>query len=263
MRLALVDSDGLLSEVAVCRQRRHAESLHPAIEAVCRESGVGPRDLSAVAVDIGPGLFTGLRVGVTTAKMLAVALDLPVLTATSLAVLARWASGVVSGAIDVLPVIDMRRGEVAWQGGLTWAPGATTATGAPAPSGAARPVSGAMAPGAIRRGTPDQLVAELTAGLAAESAAEMVPTGPLLLVGDGAQRYAESFRAASPDGSVLVASPAAAAPQARTLGELAIERLLLGSGDADVADAATLVPLYLRDADVAIGWETRTPVGSA
>jgi tRNA threonylcarbamoyladenosine biosynthesis protein TsaB len=226
MRVALVDADGPLAEVAVCRQRRHAESLHPAIETVCRESGVLLRELSAVTVDIGPGLFTGLRVGVTTAKMLAVPLGLPVVTATSLSALARWASRVVSGAFDVLPVIDMRRGEVAWQ-----------------PPGAGA--------GEISRGTPDELAVELRSARR------------LLLVGDGAVRYAETFRAASLDGSVLVAGSSAGAPQASTLGELAIERLILDSGPAELADPVLLVPLYLREADVAIGWESRTPVGSA
>lgn len=228
MRVALADRDGLLAEVAVCRGRRHAESLHPAIETVCRESGVGLGDLAAVAVDIGPGLFTGLRVGVTTTKMLAVTLGVPVLTATSLSVLARWGSDAVAGALDVLPVIDMRRGEVAWQ------------------------FSGPEEE--IRRGTPAELADEI------EKRRVPGESGLPLLVGDGAVRYSEVL------GRIRVAGSAgggATAPQAGTLAAMAVERLLYDSGPACPADPVSLVPLYLREADVAIGWESRTPVGSA
>ena len=65
------------------------------------------------AVDVGPGLFTGLRVGVGTVKALAFALELPVVTATSLEVLAHAVarSGPAGGQL-VVPVVDARRGEV-------------------------------------------------------------------------------------------------------------------------------------------------------
>ena len=75
--------------------------------------GVALADLDLLGVDVGPGLFTGLRVGVGTVKALAFALGLPVATATSLEVLAHALAG--SGAADgrlLVPVVDARRGEV-------------------------------------------------------------------------------------------------------------------------------------------------------
>src|SRR4029077_12966635 len=64
--------------------RRHAELLAPGIDSLCRQAGVRVADVSAVAVGIGPGMFTGLRVGVTTAKVLAQVLRVPVVPVASL-----------------------------------------------------------------------------------------------------------------------------------------------------------------------------------
>ena len=73
---------------------------------MCRSAGVALRDLEAVAVDIGPGLFTGLRVGISTAKAMGLALDVPLCGATSLEVLARAVarSGVPVGTTVVAVV---------------------------------------------------------------------------------------------------------------------------------------------------------------
>ena len=117
---------------------------------VCRIGRISPRQLDAIAVDIGPGLFTGLRVGVAAAKALAGGLGLPVVTASSLEIL-RAACPAVPGA--VVPVIDMRRGEVAWL---------------------------------MPRARPLRSVSVASAELEAELASAY---GPVLLVGDGAHRY--------------------------------------------------------------------------
>lgn len=72
--VALGGRDGVLASVTIARGRRHGETLAPAIQFACRHAGVELPDLDAVAVDIGPGLFTGMRVGIATAKALAMAL---------------------------------------------------------------------------------------------------------------------------------------------------------------------------------------------
>jgi tRNA threonylcarbamoyladenosine biosynthesis protein TsaB len=68
--------------------RRHDDRLMPAIDELCRRAGVGPRDLGGVAVSRGPGGFSGLRIGLTTAKMLARSLAIPVLGVPSALVVA-------------------------------------------------------------------------------------------------------------------------------------------------------------------------------
>ena len=101
--------EGVLASFNANRGRRHAETLAPAIEFVCKQARVELQEISAVAVDIGPGLFTGLRVGIATAKAMAQALRVPMIGLSSLDLLAfpvRYSNRLI------VPVIDARRGEV-------------------------------------------------------------------------------------------------------------------------------------------------------
>ncbi len=85
----------------------HSRELLPAVEQLMERAGVGWGDVDGVAVGVGPGGFTGLRIGVATARALATAAKLPVHPVSSLAALAAAADEPL-----VLPLIDARRGEV-------------------------------------------------------------------------------------------------------------------------------------------------------
>lgn len=87
----------------------HAEKLHVLIEQVLTENQFTYRDLKAVAVSQGPGSYTGLRIGVSSAKGLCYALNIPMIAIDTLEVLARKIS--ISNGI-ILPMIDARRMEV-------------------------------------------------------------------------------------------------------------------------------------------------------
>ncbi len=87
----------------------HAEKLHLFIEEVLLESKLTFKDLSAIAVSKGPGSYTGLRIGVSAAKGLCFALDIPLISVDTLQVLASQAE-VENGII--IPMIDARRMEV-------------------------------------------------------------------------------------------------------------------------------------------------------
>jgi tRNA threonylcarbamoyladenosine biosynthesis protein TsaB len=87
----------------------HAEKLHVFIEEVLRESKLTFKHLSAIAVSKGPGSYTGLRIGVSAAKGLCFALDIPLISVDTLQVLASQAE-VQNGLI--VPMIDARRMEV-------------------------------------------------------------------------------------------------------------------------------------------------------
>ncbi|HEU0137806.1 MAG TPA: tRNA (adenosine(37)-N6)-threonylcarbamoyltransferase complex dimerization subunit type 1 TsaB [Flavobacterium sp.] len=87
----------------------HAEKLHVYIEEVLQEANCTPADLSAIAVSQGPGSYTGLRIGVSAAKGLCYALEIPLITVDTLQVLASQVH-VEDGVI--VPMIDARRMEV-------------------------------------------------------------------------------------------------------------------------------------------------------
>ncbi len=87
----------------------HAEKLHVFIEESLKESKLSFNDLSAIAVSQGPGSYTGLRIGVSAAKGLCFALNLPLISVDTLQVLASQLS-ITEGVI--IPMIDARRMEV-------------------------------------------------------------------------------------------------------------------------------------------------------
>jgi len=97
---ALVDDGELLGERA-----SRAQTLLEDVDALLRQGGAHPRDLDALAVGVGPGSFTGVRIGLATARGLALALDLQGAGVSTLDALA-------AGAPGALPVIDARRSEV-------------------------------------------------------------------------------------------------------------------------------------------------------
>ncbi len=108
---ALWDDDGPIASNLLVAGQRHVEVLMPAIDELCRQAGISVADLDGVAVDVGPGLFTGLRVGLATATTIATARSIPAVGVTSLEALAhphRRRQGLLAA------VVDARRGEVYW-----------------------------------------------------------------------------------------------------------------------------------------------------
>jgi tRNA threonylcarbamoyladenosine biosynthesis protein TsaB len=110
--VALHDGEDVVAEQVSERALKHGEELAPAIDAVMRQAGIVRQDLTAIGVGVGPGPFTGLRVGLVTARTLAFVLDVPVYGVCSLDVLAIEAvgTGVVAG--DFVVATDARRKEV-------------------------------------------------------------------------------------------------------------------------------------------------------
>ncbi len=109
---AVSDGTGRTASRAVLDPRGHTEHLAPTIVAVLAELGVTPADLAAIAVGVGPGPFTGLRVGLTTAMTMGLALGIPVHGIGSLDALALQASDYHTG--ELLVATDARRRETYW-----------------------------------------------------------------------------------------------------------------------------------------------------
>jgi len=220
---AIGGHEGVLASFHAAHGRRHVETLVPAIRFVCRHAGVELHDVAAVAVDVGPGLFSGLRVGVAAAKAVAQALRVPVIGVTSLDLLAfpvRHSSRLIVAAVDA------RRGELFY------------AFYRHVPGGVQR-LSG------YNVGSPQVLASELEA------------TGEeCLFVGDGALRYPDLV---SEGVRIESGGPAAAYPSAAALVELAHPAALR----EEFVQPWELEPMYLRRSDAEINWERRTPPGWA
>ena len=158
--VAVGGHEGVIALFEVTRGRRHAETLVPAIEFTLRQADIEMEAISVVAVDVGPGLFTGMRVGLASAKAFAQALRVPMIGISSLDLLAfssRHSDKVV------VPVIDARKSEVFY-------------------------AMYRAVPGGIQRvaepmvGPVDELVADL-----------MARNDDVLCVGDGARRYSDEI----------------------------------------------------------------------
>jgi tRNA threonylcarbamoyladenosine biosynthesis protein TsaB len=110
--VALHDGEDVVVELTSERPMKHGEQLAPLIDQALGRAGVVRQDLTAIAVGVGPGPFTGLRVGLVTARTLGFVLDLPVYGVCSLDVLAVEAAD--TGAVDGHFVVatDARRKEV-------------------------------------------------------------------------------------------------------------------------------------------------------
>jgi tRNA threonylcarbamoyladenosine biosynthesis protein TsaB len=105
--------DGEIQQRFTIEPRRHTELILPMIDELLGEAGLSLSQLDALAVDRGPGSFTGVRIGVGVVQGLAFAADLPVYPVSSLAALALAASQEIT-ADTMLAMLDARMDEIYW-----------------------------------------------------------------------------------------------------------------------------------------------------
>ncbi len=205
--------------------RGQSERLVPMIEEVMAAAGVDYGEVDAIAVTRGPGGFTGVRIGLAAAQGLAIALARPLVGVSNFEALAASVPEVPPGS-HLVAAIDSKRAEVFVQVFRPPEPGAVTA---------------AKGPGA----------ADLEDDLAG-----ILPSGTLLLVGDGAARAATVLRAA---GREVALAPAPGPCIAALAARLAAARPLPGAG------LGRPRPIYLRGADVTLpdGRQIQAPSRSA
>jgi len=215
--VALGTEQGVMASVQLASKARQ-DQVVPILEHLLEWTGVDLSHVGGVAVGVGPGLFTGLRVGLATGKTLAQVLSVPVVGIPSLDVLAfgvRYTSRLIGA------VIDARRGEVFY----------ALYRGVP---------GGVMRLGEYGVAPPGHLAAEL------EAAREEV-----LLVGNGAILYRKEFEAVG--AGVEFASSPQSYPEASEMVELAVPRFIREETDRSFE----VLPLYLRKSDAEIAWDQR------
>lgn len=215
--VCLATEQKVVAAVTLGRSQAHGEFLAPGIAFCLRQAGLDVNAVSGVAVSLGPGLYTGMRVGIATAQAFAHARNLPVVGLVSLDLLAFHVRHVRR---LVCAVLDARRGELFW--------------------GFYRSV-----PGGVQR------VSELGVGPSEKLAAEVeaIPED-VLAVGEGAVDAAAELESA---GAEVGASPSTAYPSAQCLVELAVPRFLR----EETQRPEDLRPFYLRQADARINWRQR------
>lgn len=110
--VALHKDKDLLALAEVHEEYAHASKLGVLIQEVAHQAAVEMREISAVAVSAGPGSYTGLRIGTSTAKGLCYALGVPLLAVGTLEIMASQVTGIDRGGSLLCPMIDARRMEV-------------------------------------------------------------------------------------------------------------------------------------------------------
>ncbi len=175
-----VARDGVVVATGVVADRRaHAEQLLPLVRRVLAEAGAAPADLTGIIVGVGPGPFTGLRVGVAAAITLAEVLGVDVRGVCSLDVVAlEWAGRPDAPAGGFAVVADARRKEVYW---ARYAPDGTRVEGPFVTPPEAVPAVPLAGPGAVLTGRECAGPDAIDAGLLAASASLLADAGTVPL----------------------------------------------------------------------------------
>lgn len=217
---AVAGDDRLISERLIHNLQTHSQNIIPMISQVMDDAGLKPADLHGIAVTGGPGSFTGLRIGMSAAKAMGLALNLPVISISTLKALA-WNLYRAEGLI--CPILDAKKNEVytcAYRSG---------------DSGLEEVFSSAAL-------SPGQLIDYLK-----EFGAEKVN-----FLGDGVPVYGDTIKTAL-GGRAIFAPMINAFPRAGAVAELGLAKLRAGS----LADPTFLQPVYLRRSEAEITWEQK------
>ena len=216
--VAVLSAERVAAELSMQGALTHSETLMPHIGTALEMARVKKNELEGVAVSIGPGSFTGLRIGLAAAKMMAYALHIPLIAVPTLEALAHHT---ICEGVRLVPMMDAQKGNVYAQE-FAWEAGAEGLT--------------------LREAHPLVILprTEVLAGLAHS-------TQPVLLLGDAMQKKGADEL---PTG-VRLAPIHARMPRAACVGLASLTRLARGAVD----DPVTIAPLYLRRSEAEVLWE--------
>jgi tRNA threonylcarbamoyladenosine biosynthesis protein TsaB len=218
--VGLVEDKWVISDHLLDIPITHSERLLKTIDWILKESRLGISEIDGLAISLGPGSFTGLRIGVSTVKGLAFSLKKPIAGVSSLEVLA---SQVSPTPYLLCPILDARKGEVytafyRYEGGTY-----------PQPQSSIEAIE------------PGQLILRIKE--------------PTLFFGNGVKTYGP-FLKEKLQQLALFPPPPFHIPHGSTVAKLGLERLERG----ETIDLATLIPLYIRPSEAEIKWREKYQV---
>ncbi len=208
--VALIDDDNIVAEHTLNIVQAHSSRLMPAIDTVLKWGEITPHDLDGCAVGIGPGSFTGIRIGVATVKSLCYAVDKPIVGVSTLEAIAynlRWTEGLIC------PILDARRSEIygaIFHGGTEW------------------------------QRITDDLCLPIDAFLDILDS-HTTPDSSIIFVGDGLATYGDEVQSKHPE-TASFADTIFNVPRGAAIATLGANRLKEGDTDS----YWTLVPNYVR-----------------
>ena len=210
------DNKGLIGEVRVNVKAAHSERLMPSVEWLLNASDLSINDIDAFGVSIGPGSFTGLRIGLSTAKGFAFSTGKPLVPVKTLDAFART---LVYCSYTICPMLDARKNEVyaglyRWEDDLCKKIVPETAI------------------------SPEDLLNEIKG------------SGTVLFTGDGAVKYRELIKKIIGKDAVFAPSYRMS-PSASSVAEMAFE--ILGQGD--LPDPVSIIPFYIRKSEAEVLWK--------
>lgn len=217
--IGLIHGQDIISEYILNVSVTHSERLLGAIDLVLRRAGCALDDLDGFAISLGPGSFTGVRIGVSTVKGLAYAVQKPVVGVSTLDVLA---SQVSPTPYLICPIIDARKGEVY------------------------------SAFYRYEESDRPKRLSEFQA-LRPEVLSRMLNERTIFL-GDGVKAYGDDLRKWLKSFAIF-SSPTLHIPHGSAVARLGVELLLRG----EVLNLATFIPLYVRRSEAEIKWEGKHP----
>lgn len=215
-------SEKILGELTIHLGGNHSASLMPALDHLLQETNLDIGQVQGIALALGPGSFTGLRVGVATVKGLAYALNVPVVGISTLDTLAH---NLCYASTLVCPVLDARKNEVyaaIYQGNGS---------------------------GHLERITPDLVISP------EELSRQLTGKGKVIFLGDALQVYGEIWQKKL-GAQALFAPPELSYPRAVQVGRLGLAKFQSGQ----TLNPFSFTPLYLRRSEAEINWELKSKV---
>jgi tRNA threonylcarbamoyladenosine biosynthesis protein TsaB len=213
--VGLVDDQGVIADTLLNLPVTHSERLLAAIGGVLDQSSCTLTDLNGIAISLGPGSFTGLRIGVSVVKGLAFATGLPVVGVSTLDALA---AQVAPTSYAICPILDARKAEVytalyRYEGGTR-----------------------------VKRLTPYRAVRpeELVAQIREKT----------IFIGDGTRAYGDYFRNTLPSLALFPSLPLRV-PHGSVVATLGLELLQRG----ETLDVPAFIPIYVRPSEAEMKWQ--------